>query len=307
MPFFVLLFVWLFAVLPAAADELQVAVIYPDTKEPLATVFGQIIGGIRESVGHEVRAYSVARKPDDADLRRWYEQQSVDIVVALGKRGIESAKRLAPSVPVIVGGVLYLPVEDSGRLAGLSLTPDPARLFEKLRELGPQVKRVRVVYNPEHYEWLMRIAVRAAKRQGLELVTKPATDIKSAAHLYREFVRESKSDTDAIWLLPDSSTMGDAAILSFLLEEAWRRSLRLFSSSLSHVQRGVLFSLYADKPTLGRRLGELARMAHKGRLDPGMQPIAELRMAINLRTASHLGMRFSYQQQRGFDLVFPQR
>lgn len=304
----VFLFVWLLVMFGASsvvADELKVAVVYPDTEEPLATVFGQIIGGIRESVGRGVLMYPVAAEPDEADLRRWYERQSVDVVVALGKRGVESVKRLAPSVPSVVGGVLYLPAEDMSRLVGLSLTPDPGRLFEKLHELDPQVKRVQVVYNPGRYEWLMRIAARAAKKQALEFVAKPAANIKEAAHLYRELVEESKPDADAIWLLQDSRTAGNTAILSFLLEESWRRSLRLFSSNPGHVKRGVLFSLYADKYTFGQRLGRLAQMAHKGQIDPGMQPIAELRVAVNLRTASHLGLHFSYEQRRQFDLVFP--
>jgi putative ABC transport system substrate-binding protein len=29
-------------------------------------------------------------------------------------------------------------------------------------------------------------------------------------------------------------------------------------------------------------------------------------MAVNLRTASHLGLNIGYQQQRGFDYIFPE-
>jgi putative ABC transport system substrate-binding protein len=34
-------------------------------------------------------------------------------------------------------------------------------------------------------------------------------------------------------------------------------------------------------------------------------PLSDLRVAVNLRTAAHLGLRFTPRQQREFDLVFP--
>jgi len=81
----------------------------------------------------------------------------------------------------------------------------------------------------------------------------------------------------------------------------------VFSSSFGHVRRGVLFSLYPNNVGLGRHLagsalGFLASGEHGAR---GWMPLREVLMAINLRTAKHLGLNPSRQQ--GFDLAFPEQ
>ena len=35
-------------------------------------------------------------------------------------------------------------------------------------------------------------------------------------------------------------------------------------------------------------------------------PLREVHTAVNLRTANHIGLNISYQQQRSFDFVFPE-
>ena len=101
--------------------------------------------------------------------------------------------------------------------------------------------------------------------------------------------------------------MEEGSVLPLVLQESWNRSLAVFSSSFGHVRRGVLFSLYPDNVELGKSLaglalGILASGNHGGR---GMMPLRDVRIAVNLRTAQHLGLDLSRQQQ-SFDLVFPE-
>jgi putative ABC transport system substrate-binding protein len=35
-------------------------------------------------------------------------------------------------------------------------------------------------------------------------------------------------------------------------------------------------------------------------------PLREVHTAVNLRTASHIGLIIGYQQQRSFDFIFPE-
>jgi len=81
----------------------------------------------------------------------------------------------------------------------------------------------------------------------------------------------------------------------------------VFSSSFGHVRRGVLFSLYPNNVEMGRRLagsalGFLASGDHGVR---GMIPLREVLMAVNLRTAKHLGLNPGRSQ--GFDMAFPEQ
>ena len=52
--------------------------------------------------------------------------------------------------------------------------------------------------------------------------------------------------------------------------------------------------------------GEGARLALFRMTAQGPQPLREVLLAVNLRTASHLGLRFSIRQQQEFNLTFPE-
>ena len=82
----------------------------------------------------------------------------------------------------------------------------------------------------------------------------------------------------------------------------------MFSSSVNHVKRGVLFSLYPDNAELGRVLGRAALVyATSGASAPlrGVSPLKEVLLAVNTRTANHLGLNLDARRLR-FDMVFPE-
>ena len=96
-------------------------------------------------------------------------------------------------------------------------------------------------------------------------------------------------------------------MLPLVLREAWNQSLPLFSSSVAHVKRGALFSLYPDNMELGRALASTALTPSGTANTPtrGLHPLKDVLMAVNTRTASHLGINLTASPQR-FHLVFPE-
>jgi len=287
------------------AAQPRITVIYPEAKGGYATLFEQIIRGIEETTRGAIIPLEVPLEPDMAALKKSIEQQPNDVIIALGRRGIKTAKALQLKTPVIAGGLMSLSKADMNVYPAISLLPKPSLLFQRLHALAPETRRVYLVFNPERHQWLLPLAKAAAKQHKLILIARPATNIRSAARLYRELISEMESGRDALWLLQDSTLTGDTSLLSYLLQEAWQRRLLIFSSSPAHVRRGALFSLYADKQGLGRDLGRLALRVINNDAKPGLRPTSEVNIAVNLRTASHLGLSISYQQQRQFNLVFP--
>ena len=126
-------------------------------------------------------------------------------------------------------------------------------------------------------------------------------------HKYREIINASQSRKDAIWLPMDSVTVNTDVVVPMLLKEAWDRDIILFSSNPVHVQRGTLFSLSPDYPGLGQELGNLIKQKLNNPELKIIAPTNELRMAVNVRTAAHLGLSFSARQQQQFDMTFPSR
>jgi putative tryptophan/tyrosine transport system substrate-binding protein len=284
-----------------------VGVLYPELREPYRSVFVSILNGIEEGVTTPVRALALSPDERVEAVQAWLDRQRVDVLIALGSQGLAIAESLPRGPPVVVGAVLMEASQQAKSLSGIALTPDPEVLFERLHSLAPGVTRVIVVYDPRRSGWLIERARIAAAAQGLHLDARPAYDIRQAAALYRRAFEEAVRGTDALWLPQEPAVLDEETLFAMILNEAWNRRLLVFSSSPAHVRRGVLFSLYPDNQEMGRSLALLAleKAASAGANNASIIPLRQVRIAVNLRTAEHLGLQFGTRQQRSFDLVFP--
>ncbi len=278
-------------------------VVFPDIGEPFRQVFIEIIAGIEAQARQRVHGYPVSASQDPAELAAALRRNGTRVVIALGRQGLRAASAI--ETPVVVGGVSSVP--DGERQVGICLTPDPALLFANLKALVPAARRVMVVYNPANNEWLLKLAREAARGAGLELTAFEARDLASAARLYESAFAAADGKRDALWLPIDPTTVDEATILPLVLREAWDRVVPVFSSSFVHVKRGALFTLYPDNAELGRNLAILATAMLAGEAPPrGVTPLRGVHSALNLRTASHIGLTISARVQHGFTFVYPE-
>lgn len=294
------------AVVAAGPDASSIAVLYPDIGEPYRSVFTKIIEGVEQQAKGKVASFAIGNAAVGPDLGAELRRRDLRAVIALGRNGLKAAVALERTMPVVAGGVLSVPEAEARDLLVHSLTPDPALLFARLRTLVPGVRRVAVVYDPRQNAWLMKLAREAARAQGLELLAAEADDLKSALRAYQAALPGLESRRDALWLPHDSVTVDESAVLPLVLQEAWDRSFSVLSSSVAHVRRGALFSLYPDNAALGRRLGAATLAALSANTRPvGVQPLKDVLIAANVRTANHLGLNFA-SGQFAFDMVFPE-
>jgi putative ABC transport system substrate-binding protein len=285
----------------------SIAVIYPDIGEPYRSVFAQIINGIEEKAKGRVANFAVGPNVDVGELNSSLLRQDTRVVIALGRQGVKVASALEGNFGVVVGGVLMAPDNELRNLQVNSLSPDPALLFSRLKGMMPKVRRIFTVYDPRQNEWMMRLAKEAALAQGLELVAYEAQDLRSAMHAYQEIMSAADNSHDALWLPQDSTTVEESTVLPMVLKESWDNNLAVFSSSFGHVRRGVLFSLYPNNVELGRHLAgsALGLMASGGSEESSMLPLRDVLMAINLRTAKHLGLNPG--RPESYDMAFPEQ
>ncbi len=293
--------------LPAQAQLLRpggeaIAVFFPDIGEPFRKIFIDIIGGIEEQARQRVRAYPIEAQQDPGELAQALKRSNTKVVIALGRQGLKAASALDTSVATVLGGVSSVP--DGERHIGICLAPDPALLLAQLKILVPATRRVSVVYNPIHNEWLVRLAREAARTQGIELAAFEARDLASAARLYQTVFHGAEARGDAIWLPNDATTVDETTILPLVLREAWNRNIPIFSSSVLHVKKGALFALYPDNALLGRSLASLALALLAGEQPArGVAPLREVHAALNVRTASHFGILLNPRIQRAFQTL----
>jgi putative ABC transport system substrate-binding protein len=249
-----------------------------------------------------VRSYPVDPKVDTAELNATLKHNNTRVVIALGRQGLNATVGLDRDITVLAGGVLLL--SDAENVAGISLTPDPALLFSRLRSLLPDLRRVIVVYDPQKSDWLIRLARDAARAQGLELQAHVATELGKAAQLYPQLFANADSRRDAVWLPHDSTTVEESIILPMVLRESWNSGVPLFSSNVLHVKKGALFAMGPNNVELGRALASSAMNVINGDKRRSLVPLRDLQTAINTRTANHMGLNLS--QQHRFDYVYPQ-
>ena len=218
---------------------------------------------------------------------------------------MKAASGLEKDIGVVASGVLSAPDADARGMSVHSLAPDPALLVSRLKALAPSVRRVHVVFDPKQSGWLVQLARDAVKAQGIELLAHEATDLRAAVKIYQEIFAAADAKRDAVWLPQDTTTADETAILPMVLQESWNRNITIFSSNVSHVRRGALFALYPNNVELGRNLASSALQYLNSGKRTGTSPLREVLVAVNLRTATHLGLNLEARAQ-SFDLVFPE-
>lgn len=288
-----------------SAESGAIAVLYPDLEEPYRGIFAKIIEGIEAQVGAPVASYAVGGANSAQDIVAQLKRQDIKVVIALGRQGMKAASTLDNEFGVVAGGVLAPPIGEGRSFPIVSLAPDPKMLFERLKHFMPDVRRVIVVYDPKQNAWLIRLAREAARIHNLELQAIEVADLKNAVRVYQEVLASADTKKDALWLPQDSTSVEESSVLPLILENAWNRNLTVFSSNVTHVKRGALFSLYPNNVALGRQLASSA-LSLPGGNAALVVPMKDALLAVNVRTASHLGLQLSSRQQ-AFDLVFPVR
>jgi putative tryptophan/tyrosine transport system substrate-binding protein len=291
----------------AAGAQGGIAVLYPEVAEPYRAVFAKIIEAIEGQSKSPMTSFALGPGANAQNIMSELRRQDIRVVIALGRNGLKLAANLDADIGVVAGGVVSIPEAEARNFAVLSLAPAPALLFSRLHGFMPGAKRIFVVYDPNQNAWLIRLAKEAATARGIELIAYEASDLKTALGFYKEIFAAAQPKTDALWLPQDSSTVDENVVLPLVLQEAWSRNLTFFSSNVGHVRRGALFSLYPNNADMGRTLANTAfgALASGARLARGVTPLKEVQIAVNTRTADHLGINLPRMQQ-SFDLVFPE-
>ncbi len=289
--------------LPTFASTPSVAVIYPELRAPYNKIFDDIADGVEEKVNGHTKRYVIPKNYSKSDLNAWIKKNNIKVCVALGVGGEKAAADLTEDIPVLLSGVLKPKMQNN---TGISLAASPDKLFELLKRKMPNVKRVHVVYNPDKTKWLIREAQSDALDHKVELVTYTTKKLAESAKIYRDLFKRPDIKNSAIWLAPDSTSIDNRALLSFVLEQAWAHDVAVFSSSPAHVKKGVLFAMYPDNMKLGLSLGKVAlEELNGGSTLDSMVPVRDLKIAFNRRTAKHLGIHLTGSEMRMFDAVFP--
>jgi len=275
----------------------KVTVVYPDVKAPYDVIFQQINSGIETSLEGEIIHLKL---PSKFDAKKIAQSIKTEKVIALGRRGMRIAKQIYKEKPVVVGA---LPIKPNG-ISGVSLMANPAVLFDSLHELAPDVTTVTVIYSPAS-AWIIKEAQIKAEEKGLSLIHIAVNDIKTAVKAYDDIFNGKDLSKMAIWLPLDPVTANERVVVPTILEKAWKNKMVVFSSKPAHAKRGALFSALPDNELLGQQLANLINSVNYKSRPSIVKTLDSIKLAVNLRTAAHLGFDYDSKERSHFSLTFP--
>lgn len=282
-----------------SAENTQIAVIYPESHARANQLYKTIIKSMLSTNQVTIHRYQFTLKNDTTKLNQWLTNENVDAAIFLGEKGIAFSKKLSLNIPIITGAHIGLQAERPA----VSLTAEPAQLFSTLKKLRPNIKTVNVIYSASNNSWLIKNARRAALQNNIVLKAIKIDDIHASGPALSKMVQQLDVINDSVWL-PHDAAIPVKSLLPQLLMQAWKKDITIFSGNPYHVQQGTLFALYPNYSKLGIQLIELTLKKLKHKDLQGYEPSRYLNSAINVRTASHLGIHLTDEQLENYKLIF---
>jgi putative ABC transport system substrate-binding protein len=215
-----------------------------------------------------------------------------DLIFAVGTLALQVVAGQVTDVPVVYAMVLNPPnIVGAGakNITGASINvpvKQPIRLF---KQLGPQIRRVGVIFNRANTGYLVRQADAVARAQGLQLIAK---EIRSPREAIEALDTLQEKGIDVLWILPDQTVLAPEVVQRMLLF-SYRRKVPLLGLSKRQAEMGALFSLsFASSEDIGRQAGELANRIVRGKAvaEIPYTTARRVHLTANLKAAQKLGM-----------------
>lgn len=231
--------------LPALALE---ALIVQSTNNPAYT---EAVQGFRETFRGPARTILLSDYAE-VDLVRLVKEERPRVVLAVGDPALEKAKKVR-QVPVVALMAVSFNMKRPPlhNTHGVAIVAPPARYLELLSGMG--AKRVGILYDPARTGHYLKRAREAAERAGVKLVSREVRDPREVM----ERLEQLKGEVDAVWMLPDPTTVTTETVEAYLTF-SMKRLLPVVSFSERHLTRGAAASLDIDRVDMGRQAGEIA-------------------------------------------------
>ena len=292
------------------AQRAEIAVLYPQTKEPFRSLINDILQGIRSEGRGTLRQFRLAGDQLPANLRAWTGAPGPRVLITLGNRATRATRGL--SVPRVAGALIAL--NDATLAGGIVMSPAPTPLLARLRAVAPGTARLHLVAADGSADQAYLAAIEQAARRLKMTVDRVMVNADADLPGAYGRVLARAGSGDALWLLGRAGGLRERPLVPAILEQAWSREVLVLSNNVSDVSRGALLAPLPDNQALGRALVRLARRLSRGgdagsegdgSGDPVVEYLSDFDLAINLRSLRHLDLSPDSQPVRDAALTFP--
>jgi putative ABC transport system substrate-binding protein len=229
---------------------------------------------------------------------RSFEEEKVDLIVAISTSVTLAAKRATTSVPFVFyagtdpvsTGLVENLRKPGGRLTGIhrQSTDLTAKRLELLKEIVPKLRRVVAFYradNPVAQQSVKRArdAARQLKLELLERTIASVEELRAGLHALR------RGEAEAVFLVSDAMVSSQAQLI---IDSARDKKLATMFPNIGSVANGALAAYGESFYAIGRLSAKHVQRVLLGAA-PGDLPIEQvdrLYFVINLKTARGLGL-----------------
>jgi putative ABC transport system substrate-binding protein len=223
--------------------------------------------------------------------------QKPDLLLAVGGDVIKPLFEASKGRIPIVGGVSDSPMRagfavslarPNKNFTGITFLTDEmaAKRMQILKEVAPSVRRVAVIFNPQHFDDEVTFARRGAESLGIELTTHP---IASAADLDAALLAASAGGADSLFIISSRLT---GIVAAKIAQHGQERRLPVIASWREFADSGALLSYGPSRIFEAKRLVAYVQKILNG-AKPADLPIEQpvkFELVINLKTAKALGL-----------------
>lgn len=222
-------------------------------------------------------------------LARKIRASDSSLVVAVGLKAALAAKLEIVDTPI-----LYMMILDplkhhltAANMTGVLLEIPTDRQFKVIRTFLPSLRRIGMLYDPDKTTTKLKEAEPRAVLHEFQLRGFPVENEKEVPQQLRALLSES----EALWLVPDSTVLTDESI-RFILESALTKQIPVVGFSSEFTRLGALLSLSIDYGEIGRETGLLAKRILNGELPLPLKPVSvqRIKITVNQKTARYLGI-----------------
>lgn len=215
-----------------------------------------------------------------------------DLIFAIGVWALQAALEERTGVPVVYAMVLN-PASIVGtrptNITGASMNVPVADSLRLLSQLGPQVRRLGVVFSEAKTGYLVKEAKALASEMGIELLARSVASPGEAIHAVDSLQQE---EIDAFWFLPDEVLLA-APVSKHVFLVAHRNRIPILGISERQARMGAMLALsFASSADIGSQAGELANAILGGKHGSEV-PYTQARrvtLTVNLKVARRLGV-----------------
>ena len=275
----------------------------PGPKNPFLDAFQEGLRALGYSEGRDVVVevrWTMGNAGEQARLGDAFAALKTDVIVATGETSGRAAQQATTTIPIVLaysadpvaGGFAKSLARPGGNITGIATLNEDlsGKMLELLLDLLPKSSRLAVLGNPgvPSYASVLKNLQEAARAVGVNILS---IEARSAGEIESGFARMAKERVSGVVVLGDPLIFAQRRQIA---ELASKQRIASVYPAKEHVDAGGLMSYGVDIKDGFRRAATYVDKILKG-AKPGELPIEQARtleLAINLKTAKDLGIKF---------------